>query len=1319
MYEKWNNHRWYIFSITGLILFFIVLSLSTATAEKPSFYNIKLWESTDMMNWSEVNGILETGFTIVLNKSIPTYYLDVKYADTNVSLAEGFYGFNLTSCPPEFIEYWEEQGVNESAPPGSWQEHMRRILNGSSPFFYLRVETDQKMHLIDGLQRDWGGNDSIPLMLRGDYPLGLYIFNGTIVSEVGNASEVSFHMKFVSKLEYMERTKVADISLVQSTDQINWKSLYGSLRVGYSLPINSSQSKYYLNVASASFDPKLSEGFYGFYLVSFPPDYLSYWDSKGVNASAPAGTWEAHMWRIINGEAPAFYLYVDEHQRYSLIDALLKDYYGYTEAVYRINGDTPLGRYVYRGIVTSEQGLDSYPFFIFFNFLNASRGIMWVDDNYDPSTPGWNVTHFNRISAAINASANGTVIMVQPGTYKEVIRIDRPVILRSVWGSLSTIITDEDATYAELLYTGGQTVQIASDHVLLENFTIERSASVLGFAAVGNRGSPNISHVEIRGCDINSFYDCIYFSKVTHLSIISTTLNAQYDDKPVVMENVTDFVLFRDNLNSYNYIGTIFNRCKEGYVGYTENAYKRCRGIDIRDSSNISIRNTSFSRVEGEALYIVSSFSIDVKSSHFENNHYGISLGENSTVFIINNTFLNNDRNIDHAVRIGNQYLYYSEIQRAIDRAREGDSINIFPGNYTENLLINKSIKLYGVEGSSETIITGVGDSPTIFIGKDRDTENVVISGLTINGGHYCIRTGRHKSVSGLTIKNCVIKNPLNGTAVYIDPHNYSDESSVREGTYIFTKPVVIQHTEIEGGLLYQYWPYEVYPVNIRRQLKIQYCTIDSVFLNGSISVEIGYNNIHTLGMMYSRDVSIYHNTFENPWEERYGIFLWSINGTPPVADVYIRHNVIVGYTSFTSHVGVTGKGIVIAGARSVAIEGNTVRDCTDAIWLTEKYQNRKGEWCVGDIIDVRISNNKIENCNNGIKIPAGVDGLFITGNRFEGNGKGIWIHGSSYHVIANNTIVNNYKGIQLDENSSYNLIYNNYFDNIINAVDHYSNNRWNVTLREGINILGGPFIGGNYWSDYTGKDLNGDTIGDTDVPYNCSGNIAYGGDYLPIILSDITPPVVRVLYPNGGESVNGTITIRWYAYDDFDTDLSIDIFYSNDSGQTWHLISSNEENDGEFEWDTTLYPEGTEYMIKIEATDNAGNSANDTSDGTFAIYREVPGPKVTIVNPLMGYLYFFNEKKIRFLRENCFAIGHLIIEAKVDSLLDIEKVEFYVDDLLCNTSYKPKEGNIYSWKWDEPVFFYHEVKVVAYDAHGKTGEDMIGVTIFNFNIIP
>ncbi|ASJ02845.1 hypothetical protein A3L09_06020 [Thermococcus profundus] len=83
-------------------------------------------------------------------------------------------------------------------------------------------------------------------------------------------------------------------------------------------------------------------------------------------------------------------------------------------------------------------------------------------------------------------------------------------------------------------------------------------------------------------------------------------------------------------------------------------------------------------------------------------------------------------------------------------------------------------------------------------------------------------------------------------------------------------------------------------------------------------------------------------------------------------------------------------------------------------------------------------------------------------------------------------------------------IIYDNFFNNTENVFLQYDNgpvNFWNLTLKEGPNIVGGSLIGGNYWADSNGTgfsetctDSNSDGI--CDSPYVIDGDNV---DYLPL----------------------------------------------------------------------------------------------------------------------------------------------------------------------------------------------------------------------------
>jgi parallel beta-helix repeat protein len=124
-----------------------------------------------------------------------------------------------------------------------------------------------------------------------------------------------------------------------------------------------------------------------------------------------------------------------------------------------------------------------------------------------------------------------------------------------------------------------------------------------------------------------------------------------------------------------------------------------------------------------------------------------------------------------------------------------------------------------------------------------------------------------------------------------------------------------------------------------------------------------------------------------------------------------------------------------------------------------------------GNVIsDNIISSNKRDGINfafSGVNV---ISDNIVSSNKRDGVG----FYFSGGNVISGNTVsLNQNYGMYLDFNSKNNTIYHNNFN--INQVWSISSQIWSYTYE------------GNYWSNYTEKDLNEDGIGD--VPYEINAN--------------------------------------------------------------------------------------------------------------------------------------------------------------------------------------------------------------------------------------
>ncbi len=289
-----------------------------------------------------------------------------------------------------------------------------------------------------------------------------------------------------------------------------------------------------------------------------------------------------------------------------------------------------------------------------------------------------------------------------------------------------------------------------------------------------------------------------------------------------------------------------------------------------------------------------------------------------------------------------------------------------------------------------------------------------------------------------------------------------------------------------------------------------------SVVLDGMGKSLIGKDTTYSSGILVdklSMGVQIYNLTVEH-WDN--GIFMDF--SAPGVID-----NIISGVTAENNN-----NGIVLVNSDDTTIQGckiqnnrdngvifinadnNAVTDCSvrnnqgNGIYLEYSdnvliYRNQiAGNHLAGIAVQnktypsdiVKILSNRIDLNQKGVVINGSLVDI-IGSNRIEANGIGLEVLDDSGNLIYDNYFIDNTdSGISLS--NSYNgWIFNNYFNNRNNVVLGPGNRftDWNVTLKDGPNIIGGPFLGGNYWAQPSGDgysqtcpDLNQDGI--CDVPY-------------------------------------------------------------------------------------------------------------------------------------------------------------------------------------------------------------------------------------------
>ena len=692
----------------------------------------------------------------------------------------------------------------------------------------------------------------------------------------------------------------------------------------------------------------------------------------------------------------------------------------------------------------------------------SAASVIEVDDD---AASGWyDATHVHTIEEGVAAAANGDTVLVHPGTYLGTATVNKRLNLVSTDGAASTIVRS----------TGTYGIRIYSDWVNVTGFTSE-------LADYG------IDAVMFHHCTVN---DCVARDNDVGIRFHST------DYSRLEGCNVTgskDYGIYL-----YDSPGIVARGNWIYENGLTANQYG---GLLIYSDDARLERNRFFNNT-GVGLRIYTNDQVSLENNTFENNGgMGLSMEVVTMTHMRNNTF--NDNRHDFYIL--------------------GNSLETFQQDIDSSNMVSGGPIYYYLSGSSFTVPSDAG-----MVGLVQCT-NVTVEGLSISKNGQGVILAHS---SGCTLEDLVLDGCYNGFELY-----YSDYNTIQR--------CLVNGSGAEGALL---------------RMSSNNLIVDSSFINAVAGVA---------GSGVLADFSHHTRVERCNMSGNYagGVYIRSSNFchvNDSIARMNVHGNGVFAYLSNYmsvrgNNVSGNGNGILISQSSSHSvIENNQVFD-------NLKESGKRG-------IDVyysdlaTITNNTVVGNHHGIYVYASnqavlrfntakynqvlggihvYDGrtVVIENNTAVGNEIGIVLEnpGPEYYdynnsVIANNTLLDSekegfkvdgrlknatiahniiegagasYYGLYLDDLTRDNLIFDNRIVCPWNVYDAGTNNTWNVSKAAGVNIIGGEWMGGNYFSNYSGTDADLDGIGD--VPFAIAGPGA-SQDMLPLMTEIALPSVPQDL---------------------------------------------------------------------------------------------------------------------------------------------------------------------------------------------------------------
>jgi parallel beta-helix repeat protein len=332
--------------------------------------------------------------------------------------------------------------------------------------------------------------------------------------------------------------------------------------------------------------------------------------------------------------------------------------------------------------------------------------------------------------------------------------------------------------------------------------------------------------------------------------------------------------------------------------------------------------------------------------------------------------------------------------------------------------------------------------------------------------------------------------------------------------------------------------------------------------------------------------------------------------GSDTDALIIERDDIVVDGAGYTLQGTESGAGVSLSGVTNATIKNLQINAFYDGIYLWSSKHNTisginiTGNTEYGIYLDIASSYNNISQNS-------------VTSNAIDG----IFLYYSPYNTVFGNTISYNDAGVTISTNSPGNTFFHNNF--IGNTEEVYVSDiaAWDA----------GYPLGGNYWSGYTGSDLNGgpyqnetgsDGIGDTS--YGLDQNNV---DHYPLISPLVHDVGITAVSPSKsivGQGYSMTVGVQAINYGKQPESFNLAVRANSTTINTQTTgLEAGASGTATCPWNTSKVAKGNytigAYVPPVQGETHTAD--NNFTDGT--IYVGVPGDvdgnhKVNVVDLLM-----------------------------------------------------------------------------------------------------